>query len=140
MRKDIVETYLVEDMIVTFGFRLKHQSRSFQEVRPYPCTDNFCLIIKQNLLRLARHAELPTSIYFPNREELSFLVVFAFPNASMMGFVAKICSSVWLIPPGVVPTFRRFGFFGSSTVAKYLIMYFALTVFPAPDSPLTTIV
>lgn len=79
-------------------------------------------------------------MYFPNREELSFLVVLAFPNASMMGFVANICSSVWLIPPGVVPTFRLFGFFGSSTVAKYLIMYLALTVFPAPDSPLTTIV
>src|SRR5277367_2659346 len=140
MRKHMAERYLVEDMIVTFGLRLKHQSRSFQEVGSYPCTDNFCLIIKQNLLRLVKEAESSTSMYFPNREELSFLVVFALPKASMMGLVAKICSSVWLIPPGVVPTFRRFGFFGSSTVAKYLIMYFALTVFPAPDSPLTTIV
>lgn len=39
-----------------------------------------------------------TSMYFPKREELSFLVVFALPKASMIGLVAKICSSVSLIP------------------------------------------
>jgi hypothetical protein len=37
-------------------------------------------------------------MYFPNRDELSFRVVFALPNASMIGFVARICSSVSLIP------------------------------------------
>lgn len=41
-------------------------------------------------------------MYFPKREELSFLVVLALPKASMMGFVARICSSVSLIPLAVV--------------------------------------
>lgn len=31
-----------------------------------------------------------TSMYFPNRELLSFRVVFAFPNASMIGLLARI--------------------------------------------------
>lgn len=43
-------------------------------------------------------------MYFPNREELSFLVVLALPNASMIGFVARICSSTSLIPLAVVCT------------------------------------
>ena len=42
-------------------------------------------------------------MYFPNREELSFRVVLAFPNASIIGFVARICSSVSLMPL-LVPT------------------------------------
>lgn len=43
-----------------------------------------------------------TSIYFPNLELLSFLVVLALPKASMIGFVAKICSSTSVIPDDVV--------------------------------------
>ena len=64
------------------------------------------------------------SIYFPNLDELSFRVVFAFPMASMIGDEARtrfsIWVSVWEVPP---------------TVAKYLMAYLALTVLPAPDSP-----
>ena len=35
-------------------------------------------------------------MYLPNRDELSFRVVLAFPKASNMGFVAKICRSTSL--------------------------------------------
>lgn len=76
-----------------------------------------------------KEEEALTSMYFPKRDELSFLVVFAFPKASMIGFVASICLSTSLIPasspesatpPG--PTafwrWRRTGRFGSSTDAK----------------------
>lgn len=73
------------------------------------------------------------SMYFPNRDELSFRVVFALPNASMIGFVARICCSVSLIPLlSLFPPLRLPGRVGSSTVAKYLMMNFAETVFPAP--------
>ena len=62
---------------------------------------------------------------FPNLEELSFLVVFAFPMASIIGEEESTFFSTWVSveePP---------------TVAKYRIAYFAETVFPAPDSPET---
>lgn len=39
---------------------------------------------------------LRTWIYLPNLDELSLRVVFALPNASRMGFVAKICLSISL--------------------------------------------
>src|SRR3954447_26652051 len=77
------------------------------------------------------------SMYFPKREELSFLVVLALPNASMIGFVARIASSVLLMASW---PFLTLVLSGDSLVAKYRMMYFALTVFPAPDSPETTIV
>ena len=35
-------------------------------------------------------------MYFPNLEELSLRVVFALPNASKMGLVARICCSTSL--------------------------------------------
>jgi hypothetical protein len=107
-------------------------------------------------------------MYFPNRELLSFRVVLAFPNASMIGLLAKICRSVSLIPPSSATPARprclraaELSLVGSSTEAKYRNMYFAETVLPAPlrwgrtihqalprpetnagtyDSPLTTIV
>src|SRR6266480_6693180 len=79
------------------------------------------------------------SIYLPKREELSFRVVFALPKASMIGFVARICSSVWVI--AAVPRCLLLDAdTGDSRVAKYRITYLALTVLPAPDSPETTIV
>lgn len=61
----------------------------------------------------------------PNLDELSFLVVFALPMASMIGKEARTFFSTWVSvvePP---------------TVAKYRIVYLADTVFPAPDSPET---
>lgn len=78
------------------------------------------------------------SMYLPKREELSLRVVLALPKASMMGLVARICSSVSLIE-SILPL-RLPGLSGDSRVAKYLIMYLALTVLPAPDSPETTMV
>jgi hypothetical protein len=82
-------------------------------------------------------------MYFPNRDELSFLVVLAFPNASMMGLLAKICLSVSLIPSSSQPPLalpsamrRRLDeeplLAGSSTEAKYRRMNLAETVLPAP--------
>eukprot|EP00982_Pelagococcus_subviridis_P004359 29141-Pelagococcus_subviridis.AAC.4 len=65
------------------------------------------------------------SISFPKRDELSFLSVFAFPNASKIGFV---CNTLRSIPPPSPPP----------TLARYLIAIFVVSVFPAPDSPLTT--
>jgi len=35
-------------------------------------------------------------MYFPKRDELSLRVVFAFPNASSIGLVARICLSISL--------------------------------------------
>lgn len=72
-------------------------------------------------------------MYFPNRDELSFRVVFALPKASMIGLLAKICLSVSLIPsspttlpldtvdePDALSRFRcaAAGLEGSSTDAK----------------------
>ena len=75
-------------------------------------------------------------MYFPNRDELSFLVVLAFPNASMIGLLAKICLSTSLIPSSSPLASRRrlpvLRLAGSSTEAKYRRMNLAETVFPAP--------
>ena len=58
---------------------------------------------------------------FPNREELSFLMVLAFPNASKIGLASKICCSIQECFPLIA--------------AKYCKMSFVLSVLPAPDSP-----
>jgi hypothetical protein len=77
-------------------------------------------------------------MYFPKRELLSFLVVLALPNASMIGLLAKICLSVSLkFSPSEPPASVRrreedAGLDGSSTEAKYRKMNLADTVFPAP--------
>lgn len=55
------------------------------------------------------------------RLELSFLNVFALPKASSIGLVFKISYSIPLPPP---------------RAAKYCIAIFAVSVFPAPLSPL----
>lgn len=57
-----------------------------------------------------------------NRLELSFLNVLAFPNASRTELVCRTSRSIPLLPP--------------LTVAKYCIAIFAVSVFPAPLSPL----
>lgn len=61
-------------------------------------------------------------MYFPNRDELSFRVVFALPIDSMIGLLAKTRFSML---EDVDPAME----------AKYRIANFAETVFPAPDSP-----
>lgn len=55
------------------------------------------------------------------RLELSFLRVFALPKASRIGFVFNISYSIPLPPP---------------SAAKYCIAIFAVSVLPAPLSPL----
>lgn len=57
-----------------------------------------------------------------NRLELSFLDVFAFPNASSIQLVSRISVSTPPLPP--------------PRPAKYCIAIFAVSVFPAPLSPL----
>lgn len=74
------------------------------------------------------------SMYLPNREELSFLVVFEFPKDSMMGLVERTASSISLLaflfegdPTGGLTAsliLRENGLLASttwSTVAKYRI-------------------
>jgi hypothetical protein len=68
-----------------------------------------------------------SSMYLPNRDELSLRVVFAFPMASITGFDARTFFSIWVM------------FVAPPTDAKYRIANFADTVLPAPDSPDTMI-
>lgn len=65
-------------------------------------------------------------MYFPNLDELSFLVVFALPIDSMIGLLAKT-------------RFSMFDEVDPAIEAKYRMANFAETVFPAPDSPDTMI-
>jgi hypothetical protein len=88
-------------VIVAFRKRLENDSGPFQKICTDPSTDNLLFPVKKNLSK-HQHTEnrgrlaLQTWIYFPNREELSFRVVLAFPNASRMGFVASIWRSISL--------------------------------------------
>lgn len=66
-----------------------------------------------------------SSRYFPNRDELLFLNVFAFPKDSSSGFVARTMSLVCCMDESLPP----------DTLAMYCIIRFAASVFPAPDSP-----
>ena len=43
-------TELVEDMVVPFGERLEHDTRSFEQVGAYACTDDFLFTVKENLI------------------------------------------------------------------------------------------
>ena len=61
-------------------------------------------------------------ISLPKRDELLFRRVFAFPKASRMGFVCRTASST---PPPPACT------------ARNCIANLVVSVFPAPDSPLT---
>ena len=66
----------------------------------------------------------------PNLEELSFLIVFAFPYASIAGLAATIWSSS--DPP---PFKADVSLDVAATIAKNWITLLVLTVLPAPDSP-----
>lgn len=63
----------------------------------------------------------PINKQLTNRLELSFLNVLALPKASKIGLVFSISYSIPLPPP---------------RAAKYCIAIFAVSVFPAPLSPL----
>lgn len=65
------------------------------------------------------------SKYFPNREELLLRNVFALPNDSSKGLVAKTMSFVCWIDESLPP----------DTLAMYCMIRFAASVLPAPDSP-----
>lgn len=101
---------LVEDVVVPLRFGLIDETGSLEKIRSNSGADDGEPFVEEDLpsavvsiQRLGKQSERLTSMYFPNLDELSFLVVLAFPNASMIGFVARICSSVSLIPL-LVPT------------------------------------
>lgn len=63
-----------------------------------------------------------TCMNFPNRLELSFRIVFAFPNASRIVFASRIWFSTHVLTLDV-------------TWHRYCRMNLVVSVFPAPDSP-----
>lgn len=91
------------------------------------------------------------SINLPNLDELSFLMVFALPNAYKMSLQPKILS---YIPTNLVSFFIKYIVLGGTSLdnvlsfsicpiffpkeAKYFKQYLVFSVFPAPDSPLMT--
>ena len=71
---------------------------------------------------------------FPKRDELSFLSLLAFPNASRIALDCSTrCSMDDVSRPATCPesTFAE-------RAARYCMMNFVVTVFPAPLSPLTS--
>lgn len=66
-----------------------------------------------------------SSRYFPKREELLLRRVFALPNDSSRGLVARTMSLVCWMDESEPP----------EALAMYCIIRFAASVFPAPDSP-----
>lgn len=145
-------------MIVTLRVRLVNEAGSLQEIGTDSGTNDLIFIVKENLLVSLSYDKTQTSMYLPKRELLSLRVVFALPNASMIGLLARIWRSISLMPSSSPPGSKRRRSVGVSldelmTDAKYRRMYLAETVFPAPLcwsaasidewthlSPLTTIV
>jgi hypothetical protein len=75
--------------------------------------------------------------YFPNLDELSFLTVFAFPNASKIGLHLIIIYSTLIFSAELE---REISFLLILEIAvKNFKAYFAFSVFPAPLSPEITI-
>ena len=91
----------------------------------------------------------------PKRDEFSFLNVFAFPKASRIGLLSSTLRSMLGREPddeaeeetGMVDPPGETGegscnrapeaVFGRPRVARYCMMNLVVSVFPAPDSPLT---
>ena len=92
---------LIEYMIVTLRQWLENNARTLQKISSNPCPDDLLFSVEENLSRMSicisqqLHA-VRTWMYLPNREELSLRVVFALPNASRTGLVAKIWRSTSL--------------------------------------------
>ena len=70
---------------------------------------------------------------FPNRDELSFLIVVAFPKASNKGLLSKIRCTI--VEVEVVVVGSRAGADDSEIVAKCCKHILTVSVLPAPDSP-----
>lgn len=105
-------------------------------------------------------------INFPNRLELLFLIVWAFPKASKMGFACRICCSsnprdgsagddrsLTFLPlkldergrPVDGACERDFedeedGMVDAAMEARYWITFLVFSVLPAPDSPLRPLI
>jgi len=75
----------------------------------------------RKVIDLQKNQRIARAKKLTKRLELSFLNVFALPNASSIGLVWRISFSIPLPPP---------------RAAKYCIVIFAVSVFPAPLSPL----
>lgn len=123
---------------------------------PLAQTMSYCFTGKYTSLVTHYHQLQQQTNYFfvkplTNREELSFLMVLAFPKASSMGLAwrswasSSPCST--LSPAFVIREVLAFlcnCFFLSpwpwweapATIARYWITFFVFSVFPAPDSPL----
>ena len=75
-----------------------------------------------------------TCVYLPQRLELSFLSVFAFPNDSRMGFDRSTASSnARDAPPARVVLLGSWRFL--LRYDRYLRIYLHVSVLPEPDSP-----
>jgi len=72
----------------------------------------------------------------PNRDELLFRTVCAFPKASRIGLARRICSE--RLERWRPPDFAR-GVSELATAARYWMTFFVFSVFPAPDSPLQSV-
>ena len=66
------------------------------------------------------------TVYFPNRDELSFQKVLAFPKASSKGLHAKILSSIGI---------AKLVYLEEFILVKKVMHLFVDSVLPAPDSP-----
>lgn len=105
---------LVKDVIVALCLGLVDETRSLEEVSPDSRADDGLTAVKEDLKWPRRSSVASvggrdcfqdlehTWMYLPNRDELSLRVVLALPNASMIGLVARICSSTSDIPAAVV--------------------------------------
>lgn len=88
-------------MVVPFRQGLEDDTRTLEEIGADACADNFLFAVKENLgetgkMKTGLDNKKRTWMYFPNRDELSLRVVLAFPNASRIGLVARICRSISL--------------------------------------------
>jgi hypothetical protein len=77
--------------------------------------------------------------YLPNLEELSFLIVLAFPNASRIGLHLIIIYSTLTFSPELDEETEISFLFILEIAVKNFKAYLAFSVFPAPLSPEITI-
>src|ERR1700722_414680 len=104
---------------------MRERSRRYVRIRAPTIS---CLpsnrIWKRVMEVMVEKLHMPTWIYLPKRDELSFRVVFAFPKASSMGLVARICRSISLDSSSENLVFLLVAS-GGLTEARYRIMNLA---------------